>query len=88
VDAWGPQRLPNNQEDREVYLRDHRAGNFIEAVGGTHRRAADTVIMTVKAFAGEPEVLCVALNYAYHSGMAVTMASDTEGEPNRAGTTQ
>lgn len=84
----GPQLLPDNQEDREVYLRDHRAGNFIEAVLGAHRHAADTVIMTVKAFAGEPEALYVALNYAYHSGVAVTMASDTEGEPNRADTTQ
>jgi hypothetical protein len=84
----GPQRLPDNQEDREVYLRDHRAGTSSRLSWASHRRAADTVIMTVKAFAGEPEVLYVALNYAYHSGMAVTMASDTEGEPNRDGTRQ
>jgi hypothetical protein len=75
-----PQPLPDTQEDREVYLRDHCAGNFIEAVLGSHRRAADTVIMTVKAFAGEPEALYVALNYAYHSGMAVTMAAETTSD--------
>ena len=69
-------RLPDNQEDREVYLRDHRAANFIEAVSHARRDSVDTVVMTVKAFAGEPEVLYVALNYAYYSGMTVTMASD------------
>jgi hypothetical protein len=38
--------------------------------------------MTVKAFAGEPEVLYVALDYTYHSGIAVTMAVATErGKP-------
>ncbi len=66
-------RLPDNQEDREVYLREHDAGRFIPVVDRT-RKEADTVIMTVKAFAGEPETLYVALNYAYHSGVAVTMA--------------
>jgi hypothetical protein len=75
-------RLPNNQEDREVYLRDHRAGEFIKAVTDARRDSVDTVIMTVKAFAGEPDVLYVALDYAYHSGMNVTMAPATErGEP-------
>jgi hypothetical protein len=43
-------RLPDNQEDREVYLR----------------------------FAGEPEVLYVALDYAYHNDVTVTMAPATE----------
>jgi hypothetical protein len=70
-------RLPNNQEDREVYLRDHNAANFIEAVSKARRDSLDTVIMTVKAFAGEPDVLYVALNYARHSGMSVTMAPDS-----------
>jgi hypothetical protein len=69
-------RLPNNQEDREVYLHDHRAGKFIKAVTDARRDSVDTVIMTVKAFAGEPDVLYVALDYAYHSGMTVTMAPD------------
>jgi hypothetical protein len=69
-------RLPDNQEDREVYLREHNAANFIETVTNSRRDSIDTVIMTVKAFAGEPDVLYVALDYAYHSGMAVTMAPD------------
>ena len=39
--------------------------------------------MTVKAFAGEPDVLYVALDYAYHSGMTVTMAPDLgQDEPS------
>jgi hypothetical protein len=76
-------RLPNNQEDREIYLREHRAGEFVRAVTEARRDSVDTVIMTVKAFAGEPDVLYVALDYAYHSGMGVTMAPATErGEPH------
>jgi hypothetical protein len=78
----GPKPLHDNQEDREVYLRDHRGAGFIEAVRGAHRRSADTVVMTVKAFAGEPEVLYVALDYAYHNGTSVTMAPERgESQP-------
>lgn len=69
-----PDRLPNNQEDREVYLREHNAANFIEAISNARRDSIDTVIMTVKAFAGEPDVLYIALDYVYHSGMTITMA--------------
>jgi hypothetical protein len=76
-------RLPNNQEAREVYLREHNAATFIEAVNNSRRDSVDTVIMTVKAFAGEPDVLYVALDYAYHSGMSVTMAADPgQDEPS------
>jgi hypothetical protein len=75
-------QLPDNQEDREAYLHDHRAGRFIAAVETT-RQEADTVIMTVKAFAGEPDVLYIALNYAYHSGVAVTMAPDPKQSSSR-----
>jgi hypothetical protein len=71
-------RLPNNQEDREVYLREHNAANFVEAVSNARRDSLDTVIMTIKAFASEPDVLYVALDYAHHSGMTVTMAPDPE----------
>jgi hypothetical protein len=66
-------QLPDNQEDREVCLREHNAGRFVVAVNKT-REEADTIVMTVKAFAGEPAALYVALDYAYHSGVAVTMA--------------
>lgn len=65
--------LPDNQEDREVYLHEHRAARFIEMIQDAGRQSID-VIMTVKAFAGEPEVLYVALEYAYYSGVGVTMA--------------
>jgi len=76
-------QLPDNQEDREVYLREHNAGRFTAVVDKT-RQEADTVIMAVKAFAGEPETLYVALNYAYHEGVTVTMAPDSKpSEPVR-----
>ncbi len=71
------EQLPTKQEDREVYLRDHRAGEFVKAVSDARRDSLDTVVMTVKAFAGEPDVLYVALDYAYYSGMAVTMAPNS-----------
>jgi hypothetical protein len=70
-------RLPDNQEDREVYSREHDAGSFIESINGAHRGSVDTVMMTVKGFAGEPEVLYVALDYAYHNDVTVTMAPAT-----------
>jgi hypothetical protein len=76
--------LPDNQEDREVYLHDHHAESFVKAVGDARRDSIDTVFMTVKAFGGEPEVLYVALDYAYHSGMAVTMASPAEHDQPRS----
>lgn len=71
------EHLPNNQEDREVYLRDHRAGEFVKTVCDARRDSVETVMMTVKAFAGEPDVLYVALDYAHHSGMTVTMAPNS-----------
>jgi hypothetical protein len=64
--------LPTNQEDREVYLREHDAGGFIEAV--RKARKADTLILTIDAFRAQPEVLYVALDYAKDEGVAVTMA--------------
>jgi len=68
------QVLPNNQEDREVYLREHNAGQFIEAVKGAQTKKADTIIITMAAFAGEPELLYVALDHASASNVTVTIA--------------
>ena len=70
-------RLPDNQEDREVYLRAHNAEQFVTAIEKT-KQVADAVVMTIEGFASEPEVLYVALDYAYHSDIAVTMAPASE----------
>jgi hypothetical protein len=78
------EHLPDNQEDREVYLRDHGAESFVKAVDDANRESVGTVVMTVKAFAGEPEVLYVALDYAYHDSMTVTMAPTTEHDLRRS----
>jgi hypothetical protein len=67
-------RMPDNQEDRAAYLREHDALLFIDLIAEAHRDSVDDVITTVAAFAGEPEVLYVALEYASHSGVAVSMA--------------
>jgi hypothetical protein len=76
--------LPDNQEDREVFLRERNAGNFIEAVANAQRQQLDTLLMSVKGFAGEPDVLYVALDYAYHNGVAVTMAPEAAGDSQPA----
>jgi len=62
-------------------LRDHNASNFIKAVNDARHRSLDTVLMTVKGFAGEPDVLYVALDYAYHEGVGITMAPMVEHDP-------
>ena len=74
-------RLPDNQEDRKVYLHEHNAASFIEAVTNGRRDSIETVFMTVEAFVGEPEALYVALDYAYHAGMSITMTPDTARRP-------
>jgi len=70
--------LPNNQEDCEVFLREHDAGDFIEAVNSTQTKQADTLIMMLDAFWGEPELLYVALNYARDQGVTVTMTPPSD----------
>jgi hypothetical protein len=52
---------------------------FVDAVSRARHDSLDEVVTTVKAFAGEPEVLYVALDYAHHFGMPVIMAPPTEG---------
>jgi len=74
------QALPNNQEDREVYLRERDAGDFVEAVSSTQTKQAGTLIMMLDAFLGEPELLYVALNYARDQGVTVTMAPPSKGD--------
>jgi hypothetical protein len=69
--------LPGSQEDREIYMREHNAASFVNAVDDARRKSTHTIVMTAKAFAGEPEALYVALDYAYHSGVGVTMAPGT-----------
>jgi hypothetical protein len=70
--------LPTNQEDREVYLREHEARDFVEAVRSTQTEKADTLIMMLDAFSGEPELLYVALDDARDQGVTITMAPPSE----------
>lgn len=60
-----------------MYLREHDAGEFIEAVQSAQTKQADTLIVMLDAFWGEPELLYVALNYARDRGVTVTMAPPT-----------
>jgi hypothetical protein len=74
VKTMSRQVLPNNQEDREVHLGEHDAGQFIEAVSSTQTKKTDTLIVMLDAFWNEPELLYVALGYARDQGVMVTMA--------------
>lgn len=76
--------LPDNQEDHEGCLREHNARNFIKAVNDARRESLDALLMTVKGFAREPDVLYVALNYSYHSGVTITIAPmvERDGQAN------
>lgn len=77
-------RLPDNQEDRAAYLREHDAVLFIDLIAEARRDSVDEVTTTVAAFAGEPEVLYVALEYANRSGVAVSMAPIEAKAPLRS----
>jgi hypothetical protein len=80
----GSRRLPDNQDDRAAYLREHDAVLFIDVIAEARRDSVDDVITTVGAFAGEPEALYVALEYASHSGVAVSMAPIEATAPLRS----
>lgn len=73
------QVLPTNQEDREVYLREHDAAGFVDAVTKAQRDKAP-VIMMLDAFWREPDVLYVALDYARTSGVDVMLAPPTKDQ--------
>jgi sugar/nucleoside kinase (ribokinase family) len=77
-------RLPGNQEDRAAYLREHDAALFIDLITEARRDSIDDVITTVAAFADDPEALYVALEYASHSGVAVSVAPIEAKAPLRS----
>lgn len=76
--------LPRNQKDREVYLREHDAARYIEMIRDARDQSTAHVVMTVGAFAGEPDVLYVALDYAAEAGVTITMALPAEADERRS----
>ena len=77
------QVLPTNQEDREVYLREHDAAGFIDSVAKAQREKAP-VIMMLDAFWREPDALYVALDYARAIGVDVTLTPQSnDGQPSQ-----
>ena len=57
----------------EDLLRSGNAAKFIDAVSSANDRKADTVVLTLGAFAGQPDLLYAALRYASLRGMTVTV---------------
>jgi hypothetical protein len=48
---------------------------YVEMIRDAHDQAAEHFLMTVGALSGEPAVPYVALDYAYHAGVTVTIAA-------------
>ena len=61
----------------EDILQRHNAENFITTVNVSIGNA-DTILMTLRAFYREPELLYTALAYASARGAAVTFAPETK----------
>lgn len=70
--------LPRAAEDLEVFLREHQAADFVKAVAKCQETKSD-LLLSVKAFFREPDILYVALDYAASHGVTVQIvpASNT-----------
>lgn len=69
--------LPDTQESRADYLRAHNAANFLKAVAKSRQKSAE-LLLSVRAFYREPNVLYVALDYAAAENVSVlVMPSST-----------
>jgi hypothetical protein len=60
----------------EDVLRRHNAANFIEAVAKSQKEAKCQLILSLRAFYREPQLLYVALAYASARGVTVVMAPE------------
>lgn len=60
----------------EETLRQHNAGNFIKVVSTALDSANGQVILTLRAFYREPELLYTALTYASARGATIVMAPE------------
>jgi hypothetical protein len=65
-------RLPTNQEDREVYLRERGIRQFFEAVN--HAKSSEApLVMLFRTFGGDPEALYIAVAYAIEENVPVAI---------------
>jgi sugar/nucleoside kinase (ribokinase family) len=64
---------PLNQDDTTSYLREHKAAKFVSAVDAAAADSDRFLLLSLDAFAGEPEVLYVALDYARRAGVEVRL---------------
>jgi len=63
--------LPNNQEDREVYLRECGADAFVDALKERHR-SGDVLVQALSP-EWNAEVIYVALEFIREQGVAVKL---------------
>jgi len=68
----------SEKQELEQQLRAGNAVRFIDAVSHAVSNDADRVLLTLTAFAGEPELLYAALRYASLCGVAVMLAPQGE----------
>ncbi|WP_329051236.1 hypothetical protein OG738_03805 [Amycolatopsis sp. NBC_01488] len=69
----------------EQILRDNNAESFITAVDGAVTKAGKIILMSLRAFYQQPELLYAALSHASARGVAVTftpgaMPGDADSE--------
>jgi hypothetical protein len=70
--------LPTDPDEQAAFLTAHGAPNFIKSVGSARANGA-SVVLTLRAFHHEPDVLYVALDYARQQNVSVTLfAADDE----------
>jgi hypothetical protein len=65
------QALPNNQEDREVYLRERGASDFVDAL--KERQQSGDVLVQALDPAWATDTIYVALEYIREVGVAVSL---------------
>jgi hypothetical protein len=70
--------VTSNLSHLEETLRQHNAANFIEAVTGALDTADGRLLLTLRAFYREPELLYTALTYASARGATVVMAPERD----------
>jgi hypothetical protein len=68
----------------EQVLRANNAGKFITTVTGILDSKADYLLLSLRAFYNEPELLYTALAYASARGVAVLMTPDPDGDSSPA----
>jgi hypothetical protein len=70
--------LPDNQEDREVYLREVGAGEFVDALK-KRKKTGDTLVQMLHP-TWQTDIIYVALEYMQAEGDTLTLVVQDVGD--------